>query len=250
MREAEGSRRRRLRRAGRLLLLAAAATLPGGCLPASATTQGHDITALYQGAMITAGVIVLVVLGLASIALLRFRDRGDGRMPEQRHGSQALEIAWTAVPLAIVLALFMATIVVLARVDPLDPPTPAVEVDVTAFRWGWIFTYPAEHITVSGTGVPGPQAVLPVDEPVRVVVRSADVDHSFYVPRFLFKRDAIPGRVSSFTFTIDTPGTYRGQCAEFCGIGHSQMLFSIRGVTRAEYDQWVATMQASATEVP
>jgi cytochrome c oxidase subunit 2 len=246
----DGAPRRWTRRASRLLFRVAAATLPAGCLQASATTEGRDITTLYQGAVIVAGIIAAIVLGLAAIALVRFRDRGDGRVPVQRRGSLPLELAWTGAAAAIVVGLFVATIVVLARVDPVDPPAAAVELDVTAFRWGWTFTYPGTGVTVTGAGVPGPEAVLPVDEPVRVVVRSADVDHSFYVPRFLFKRDAIPGRVSSFTFTIDEPGTYRGQCAEFCGIGHSQMLFSIRGVTRPEYDQWVATMQAEASPAP
>jgi cytochrome c oxidase subunit II len=84
-----------------------------------------------------------------------------------------------------------------------------------------------------------------VGEPVRVTVTSADVVHSFYVPQFLFKRDAVPGRETSFDFTVDDPGTYRGQCAEFCGIYHSRMPFSVRAVSPADYDAWVASQPKS-----
>jgi cytochrome c oxidase subunit II len=87
---------------------------------------------------------------------------------------------------------------------------------------------------------------VPVGEPVRVTVASADVVHSFYVPQFLFKRDAVPGRESSFDFTVEDAGTYRGQCAEFCGIYHSRMPFTVRAVSRTDYDAWVSSQPKSS----
>jgi cytochrome c oxidase subunit 2 len=83
--------------------------------------------------------------------------------------------------------------------------------------------------------------VVPVDEPLRFTLRGVDVNHAFFVPRFLFKRDAIAGRDNVFEFTVDEAGTYRGQCAEFCGVGHSRMPFSVRAVPRPEFDSWLAT---------
>jgi cytochrome c oxidase subunit 2 len=88
--------------------------------------------------------------------------------------------------------------------------------------------------------------VVPVGEPIHIVLTSADVDHAFYVPQFLFKRDAIPGHPNQFDVTITDPGTYNGQCAEFCGIYHDRMLLSVQAVSRAEYDTWLAA-QAAAT---
>jgi cytochrome c oxidase subunit 2 len=136
-------------------------------------------------------------------------------------------------------------------------------VDVEAFRFGWIFDYqdPAsldsetgeyepEGITISGGGREGaPEMTLPVGEPVLIRLTAADVIHSWYVPSFFFKRDAIPGRVNEFELTIEKPGVYGGQCAEFCGLAHGDMYFSVNAVTADEYDAWVAeqTGEAPAT---
>ena len=92
--------------------------------------------------------------------------------------------------------------------------------------------------------------VLPVNQPIRFRVTGQDVIHSFYVPQFFYKKDAIPGRVNEFDLTITDPGTYGGQCAEFCGLGHSKMYFTVRAVTRADFDQWVQDEQAKANKTP
>jgi heme/copper-type cytochrome/quinol oxidase subunit 2 len=128
------------------------------------------------------------------------------------------------------------------------------DVDVQAFRFGWIFeyqdpttldsdagTYEPAGITISGGGREGaPEMTLPVGEPVLIRLTAADVIHSWYVPSFFFKRDAIPGRVNEFDFTIVQPGVYGGQCAEFCGLAHSDMFFTVNALEPAEYDAWVA----------
>ena len=127
-------------------------------------------------------------------------------------------------------------------------------VDVSAFRFGWIFeymdpgsldaetgTYEPEGITISGGGREGaPEMTLPVGEPVLIRLTAADVIHSWYVPAFFFKRDAIPGRVNEFELTIEKPGVYGGQCAEFCGLAHGDMYFSVNAIAADEYDAWVA----------
>jgi cytochrome c oxidase subunit 2 len=86
---------------------------------------------------------------------------------------------------------------------------------------------------------------VPVGETIHVSLVGNDVIHSFFVPQFLFKKDAIPGRVNEFAFTVDAPGTYRGQCAEFCGVYHSQMPFTIVGVSRPDYEAWLAAQKAA-----
>jgi cytochrome c oxidase subunit II len=217
-----------------------AAALVAGCLPAPATTQAKSVEALYGVAMAIAAVIAGVVFGLATWAIVRHRAKPGEALPPQTRGSLRVEIVWTAIPVLIILGLFGGTLAVLSVVDA-HSPNPAVEVRVEAFRWGWTFSYPSAGVSVSGVSPDGPEAVLPVGEPVRVVVTSHDVIHSFFVPVFLFKRDAIPGRESSFDFTIDDPGSYGGQCAEFCGIYHSRMPFTIRAVPPAEFEAWLAS---------
>jgi cytochrome c oxidase subunit 2 len=92
--------------------------------------------------------------------------------------------------------------------------------------------------------------VVPAGEPIHIVLTSTDVVHSFYVPQFLFKRDAIPGRPNEFDLTIDEPGAYGGQCAEFCGVFHDRMTLTVRAMTRVDYDAWLADKQTSGSASP
>jgi cytochrome c oxidase subunit II len=210
-----------------------------GCVPAAVTEEGRATGALYGGFLVVGTIVGLIVFGLATWAIIRYRGRDGDPLPPQVHGNLALEVIWTGLPVLTVLILFGFTLVTLSRVEARSA-RPAAEITVQAYRWGWTFQYPAEGITVSGTGVPGPEVVVPVGEPVRVTLRSADVIHSFFVPQFLFKRDVIPGRDNQFDFTVDEAGTYRGQCAEFCGIYHSRMPFSVRAVAPADYAAWLS----------
>jgi cytochrome c oxidase subunit 2 len=139
----------------------------------------------------------------------------------------------------IVASLFVVTYRAETTVEGLDPE-PATTVSVEAFNWSWRFTYEGTPVSISGTPDNPPQAVLPVGETVRIRLTAADVIHSFYLPDFLFKRDAIPGRTTEFDLTLDEPGVYRGQCAEFCGLDHWRMRFTIRAVPRSEFDAWLA----------
>jgi cytochrome c oxidase subunit II len=218
------------------------------CLPAAASAEARDVAALYTGFVAIALVVGAIVYGGTTWSVLRYRRRRDepvATLPPQTRGSLSLESVWTAIPIVTVLGLFGATLVVLNRVDATSA-RPAAVIQVQGFRWGWTFRYPDVGITVSGIGTPGPEIVVPVGEPIRLTVTSADVVHSFYVPQFLFKRDAVPGRPSTFEFTVDDAGTYRGQCAEFCGIYHSRMPFAVRAVSRADYDAWVASQPKSS----
>jgi cytochrome c oxidase subunit 2 len=141
-------------------------------------------------------------------------------------------------PALTVLALFVLTMLALAPVQARREG--GVELHVTAFRWGWQFEYPQAGVRVAGLVGQNPQVQLPVGEPVRVTLTSSDVIHSFYVPAFLYKHDANPGREARFDIVIAEPGVYGGQCAEFCGTFHARMPFTIRAVDRATYESWLA----------
>jgi cytochrome c oxidase subunit II len=125
-----------------------------------------------------------------------------------------------------------------------------VTVAVTGFQWEWRFFYPEYGINIIGTPTSYPTFVVPVGEPVRIVLRAQDVIHAFFVPQFLFKRDAIPGRTNQFDLTIPDPGTFYGECAEFCGLNHAEMGFNVKAVSRAEFDDWVREQQASRSPTP
>jgi cytochrome c oxidase subunit II len=222
-----------------------AAALVAGCLPGAATAESRDVASLYAGFLLAAAVVAIVVYGLATFAIVRFRGGPDDPLPVQRRGNWTLEGIWTGIPILTVLVLFAGTLIVLNRVDA-HTTTPATEIRVQAFRWGWTFTYPNDGISVSGIGDPGPEIAVPVGRPVRLTITSADVVHSFFVPLFLFKRDAIPGRDNTYEFTVEEPGTYRGQCAEFCGIYHSRMPFAIRALPDADYQAWLGGQPRSS----
>jgi len=227
---------------------AVVALLAAGCVPEAATTEGREVQQLYIGVHILAVLVGLFVAALITISIVRFRRRrDDDSLPEQHRGSLALEVTWTAIPVGIVALLFAATLIVLSSVDSTSA-TPGVRMDVTAFRWGWTFEYPDDDVTVTGLGGPdadGPTVVVPVGEPIQMTVRSNDVIHSLAIPQFLFKRDVNPGWVNTFEFTVERPGDYGGQCAEFCGIYHSVMPFTLRAVEGGEYRAWLAQQRTA-----
>lgn len=226
----------RLRVTALVLVVGAAAA---GCMPAAATQQAQSISQLYVVFLVAAAAVLVVVWGGVSLAVLRSLRRRAAGLPQQTRGSFRLEMAWTAAPAVLVAVLFGLTVVVIGRVDAVSPG-PAVELHVTAFRWGWRFDFAQPAVEVLGDASSPPVVHLPVGEPVHVTITSVDVDHSFYVPAFLFKRDAIPGRSSTFELDIVQAGTYSGQCAEFCGLEHYQMTFTIVAEPVAAYQAWLA----------
>ena len=125
--------------------------------------------------------------------------------------------------------------------------TPQVQIKVEGFQWEWTFLYLNEGLFVAGKTLVRPAVmVLPVDEPVQIQLVSRDVIHSFFVPDLLFKRDAIPGRTTTFTFTPTKLGTFHGQCAEFCGLWHSRMTFDVKVVAPLDYQAWIKQQRKKA----
>ena len=233
----------------RVVAWSAVALAAAGCVPDAATTEGREVQQLYIGVHVLAVLVGAFVAALITISIVRFRRRrDDDSLPDQHRGNVGLEIVWTAIPAGIVAVLFAATLIVLSGIDSTSA-TPGVRMDVTAFRWGWTFEYSDEDVAVTGVGGPGadgPTVVVPVGEPIQMTVRSNDVIHSLAIPQFLFKRDVNPGWVNTFEFTVERPGDYGGQCAEFCGIYHSVMPFTLRAVEAGEYRSWLDQRRADA----
>ena len=138
------------------------------------------------------------------------------------------------------------------------PSNPAVTVNVTGFQWSWEFSYPQYKVNTDGamwnpqlTDAQNSQALplleIPVGESVNFNLTSPDVIHAFWVPEFLFKRDVIPGHPNHFQVTLTKTGTYTGHCSELCGLYHSRMLFTIKVVTKQQFQQWVTARQSSSS---
>ena len=224
--------------AARWLAVTATVLVAAGCTPHSVTEQGQAIYNLYNLFMYIAAVVFVLVSGLVIWSVVRYRRR-DEELPTQTHGNNRLELAWTVIPTVIVLVLFVFTI--RAQDKVLDQSGQAdVNLTVTAFQWSWRFTYEGTGAEVVGGPGTIPELVVPVGERVRVKLVSADVVHSFYVPQTLFKRQAIPGTVNQFDLTFDKVGLYHGQCTQFCGLQHTDMVYRVRVVTQGEYQSWLA----------
>lgn len=222
-----------------------------GMLPGHVVTeQGRAAADLYFPVFVVAAVIFILVEGLLLVATVRFRRRkGDDELPPQVHGNNRLEFLWTAIPALVVAVLFVVSTSVLLKVEAVSDE-PAVTVDVTGFQWQWEFDYKAQGLSFTGAGDEGPEMVVPVKEPVLIRLHALDVIHSFYVPQFFRKLDVVPGRVNQFEVTVEEEGTFGGQCAEFCGLSHDAMFFTVRAVDRATFDAWVADEQAKAQATP
>jgi len=234
-------------------VLVAACGTDGAVLqpPPAASEQGRATQTLYQVVFIIGAAVFFLVEGLILFAAIRYRRRkdDDGSLPPQIHGSNVLEVIWTAIPIAVVAFLFIFSWQTLNTVDAVSPE-PQLKVEVTGFQWEWQFTYLDQGITIVGLPDKHPDLVVPVNKVVQVSLQSRDVIHGFYVPAFLFKRDAIPGRTNIFDFTPTEIGTFTGQCTQFCGLQHWNMQFAVRVVSQADFDAWVAQAKATPTPAP
>ncbi|MBF8289701.1 MAG: cytochrome c oxidase subunit 2 [Chloroflexi bacterium] len=229
--------------------------------PAAATTQGRDIRGLYDIVFALAIGIFLLVEGLIVWSVIRYRRRpGDIELPAQTHGNNVAEIVWTVVPTAIVLFLFVISWQSLSRVDAISAK-PDIRIHAIAGQFQWQF----EYLDANGTKVATQLApaydtntgaggmAVPVGRSVQVTLDSPDVIHAFYVPRFLFKRDVVPGQTNRFEFTVEPSEAgqvFRGQCAELCGIGHRAMLLSVIALTPADYDAWLQGLIEKSNATP
>jgi cytochrome c oxidase subunit 2 len=215
-----------------------AQSLPGPPLTSEAE-RVRDVWTLF---LVLAAAVGLLVVVLVMYCVIRFRKRDD-ELPSQKHYNIPVEVVYTAVPLLIVIILFVVTAVSVRTVDRVRAGSPDVTVDVLGFQWQWQFGYPDLGVTVTGTDASQPELVLPSNSRVRFRLTSADVIHAFWIPGFRFKRDVIPGQEQVFDVDVlDRTGVFpnSGVCAEFCGLDHAYMRFDVRIVTPDEFQTWAA----------
>ena len=229
--------------------------------PIAVTTEGAQIRDLYTVVFIIAVVIFLVVEGLILWSVIRYRRKPtDVNLPPQTHGNNIAEFVWTVVPTIIVIFMFIVSWQTLNAVDT-SSPDAQTKIRAVAGQFQWQFEYlsPDGNTVLYTENIPlvsaGGGMMVPAGRTVQLqlFVSPKDVIHAFYVPQFLFKRDVVPGRNTSFDFTVDAADagqTFRGQCAELCGVGHFTMLFEVKALTEADFDTWLAGKVAEANATP
>jgi cytochrome c oxidase subunit 2 len=197
------------------------------------------------------GAIFVVVAGLALYTIARFRRRAGDRPsePPQVYGSLQIELAWTVVPFLIVVVLFLVTARYIWGIEREQQPLGAIEVTIVGNQWWWEIRYPKLGVVTAN------ELHVPVSDPARptptfVTLQSADVIHSFWVPQLAGKMDLIPNKTNRVWMDPRTPGTYVGQCAEYCGLQHALMLLIVVVHPREDFDRWVAAQQALARDDP
>lgn len=220
-------------------------------LPEPATEQADSIRELWLGAMAASTAVGLFVLGLILWACVAYRKRGD-TLPRQVRYNLPIEVLYTILPMVIISVFFYYTVESQNFINK-ESENPDVTIAVVGFQWNWQFNHldgdddPDNNVVVTGEPLKPAPLVLPVGQTIRFEQTSNDVIHSFWIPAFLFKRDAIPGLENSFELTLkpETAGTtFIGRCAEFCGEKHDRMNFEVRAVTPAQYAEYLAEERA------
>jgi cytochrome c oxidase subunit 2 len=226
----------------------------------------YDLHMLIFWVCVAIGVVVFSVM----IFSMLMHRKSLGAVPADFHDSTKIEIAWTVIP--VIILLFMAVPATRTLSDMYDTGNAEIDIEIRGMQWKWQYTYldddPAKEVSFVSSLLTDRdevnnlankrehylldvdnELVIPVNTRIRFLVTSNDTLHAWWVPDFAVKRDAIPGFIHEAWTVVDTPGTYRGQCAELCGKDHGFMPIVVRAVEREEYDNWLVDRQADALAV-
>jgi cytochrome c oxidase subunit 2 len=211
-------------------------------------TPAESIYHLSLLVLTVCAAIFLVVAGLLTFTIVRFRRKtDDGREPAQVYGSNRIEIAWTVIPILIVLVLTMATARVVIAIQNKRAPADSLQVTVIGHQWWWEIRYPGLGIvTANELHVPVSTAAKPALTFLKL--QSADVAHSFWVPQLSGKTDLIPNRTNSMWIDPRQEGTFLGNCAEYCGTQHANMLLRVAVQSEDDFAAWAAAQRLNASD--
>jgi cytochrome c oxidase subunit 2 len=203
------------------------------------TAQGHRIVDLFWLLLALSLLLFIGICALLTYMVVRFRAHPGAAEPPQRAGNRRLEIAWTAIPVALLAVLFGLTV---GTVRAVERPSPSpLRVTVVGHQWWWEFRYSGLNVTTAN------ELHVPVGTPVEITIRSDDVLHSFWIPEFGWMRDAVPNRTNVMQASVDRPGTFEGACTQFCGVQHAWMRSRVVAQPQSEFDAWVRAQQAPET---
>ena len=235
-----------------LAAMAAAAEPPSRGLTnifAPESTPAHSIFKLSMFVLTITGIIFVVVFSLLVYSLVKFRSTAanDDHEPAQVYGSNQIEMAWTIIPILIVVVLFMASARVIHAVQDVPKPESAIEVTAIGHQFWWEFRYPKQGIVTAN------ELHIPVSDPAHptptfLKLLSADTDHSFWVPKLAGKTDLIPNRTNEMWMDPRHTGVYLGQCAQYCGTQHAKMLLRTTVDSKEDFEAWVRAQQKPAVQ--
>ena len=244
------------RAAGVLVLLAGVLLAAGLCMASPhdnpvpsifdpRSTNAESLYHLSNFVLAITGVIFVVVCSLLAYVMVKFRNREtDGtREPAQVYGSTQIELAWTVIPILIVVVLFLSTARVIHALQDAAKPAKAVAVTAIGHQFWWEFRYPELGIVTAN------ELHIPVSTPTYLKLLSADTDHSFWVPQLGGKTDLIPNRINEMWMDPHQAGIYLGQCAQYCGTQHAKMLLRVSVESTEDFDAWVHAQKQPASQV-
>ncbi len=216
---------------------------------APASTPAKSIADLSVLVLVVTGIIFVVVFALLVYSVVKFRGRAKdaGREPAQVYGSTQIELAWTIIPILIVVVLFLATARVIHAIQDAPDPAGAVQVTVIGHQYWWEFRYPKLGIVTAN------ELHIPVSDPSHptptfLQLLSADTDHSFWVPELAGKTDLIPNHPNRMWMDPQRTGIFLGQCAQYCGTQHAKMLLRVSVDGPQDFAVWVRAQQGPAVE--
>jgi cytochrome c oxidase subunit 2 len=198
---------------------------------------------LYRLLLYPSGLVLIVVWGLLIYNIVRFRKKPtDKELSPQYYREELIEAIYTGIPVLLVIAIF---VVMLGTVRAVAAPAPQksdLQVTVKGHRWWWEFDYPGSKVVTAN------ELHIPVNTTVQIDLDSADVIHSFYVPQLAGKTDVVPGVINHMWLRADKIGQYHGQCAEFCGLNHANMRFTVYVDSQTDFQAWLANQMKPAVE--
>ena len=214
-----------------------------------AATPAHSAYGLSMLVLSITLAIFLIVGGLLLYALIRYRHRPEDsdHEPAQIYGSNQIELSWTVIPILIVVTLFLTTTRVILGTEAIPKPDSAMDVTVIGHQFWWEYRYPKLGVVTAN------ELHIPISDPAKptptyLKMSSADVSHSFWVPRLAGKMDVIPNRVNTMWIDPPQPGLYLGQCAQYCGTQHAKMLLRVYAQTPEEFAAWVSQQKRPAQQ--
>lgn len=232
-----------------------------GLVDAASTTKA-EIHDFHNMLLVIITAITVFVLGLMIYTVIRFRKSANP-VPSKTTHNTALEVIWTAIPVLILVIIVIPSMRVLYSQN--QTVDAEMTIKATGYQWYWGYEYPdhdgiafMSYMVPDDKLKPGQprllqtdtEVVVPVNTKIRVLVTAADVLHSWAMPAFGVKKDAVPGRLNETWFMATRTGTFYGQCSEICGIGHGFMPITVRVVTQEEFDEWVKWAKQEYAQSP
>lgn len=210
-------------------------------LPPPSSTGAGDVDTLFYFILYGSVIMLAIVTGLMIFFGIRYRRRQKDTLTSSKDHSLALEITWTVIPTILIIIIFAWGF--RGYMDLRVAPHDAMEVKVTGQKWFWSFSYPEGATLVN-------ELVVPVNQPVKLLMSSKDVIHSFYVPNFRIKMDVLPNRYTTEWFQATHVGDYNLFCTEYCGKGHSEMIGKVRVLEPEHYAAWLDSNANEGQDLP